>query len=97
MFRKLVSYLPYSPTLISDIGFYALRLKKENVALRTALLFVILTLAGEVFVSVPTVGTEFTIGFASVILFIVLFFYLRTRQLQSEIKIIRRDFNAGII
>lgn len=44
MFRKLVSNLPYSPTLISDVGFYAKRLKQENVTHRTTLIFVTLAL-----------------------------------------------------
>ncbi len=44
MFRKLVSNLPYSPTLIADVGFYAKRLKQENATHRTTLIFVTLAL-----------------------------------------------------
>lgn len=44
MFRKLVSNLPYSPALISDIGFYANRLRDEEVTRRTTVLFVVLAL-----------------------------------------------------
>lgn len=44
MFRKLVSNLPYSPALIADIGFYANRLRNEEVTRRMTVLFVVLTL-----------------------------------------------------
>lgn len=43
MFRKLVSNLPYSPSLISEIGFYARRLKNEDVTRRLTALFIVLT------------------------------------------------------
>lgn len=43
MFRKLVSNLPYSPALISEVGFYARRLKDEDVTRRVTVLFVALT------------------------------------------------------
>lgn len=45
MFRKLVSNLPFSPALVHDVGFYAKRLRKEEVTRRTAMLFVALTIA----------------------------------------------------
>lgn len=44
MFRKLVSNLPYSPALISELGFYTKRLRKEEVTRQTTILFVVLTL-----------------------------------------------------
>ncbi len=44
MFRKLVSNLPYSPALITEVGFYAKRLRKEEVTRRMTVLFVALTL-----------------------------------------------------
>jgi hypothetical protein len=44
MFRKLVSNLPYSPALIADIGFYAKRLRDEEVTRRTTVIFVTLAL-----------------------------------------------------
>lgn len=45
MFRKLVSNLPFSPALIHDVGFYAKRLRNEEVTRRMTVLFVVLTLA----------------------------------------------------
>lgn len=44
VFRKLVSNLPYSPALIADIGFYAKRLRSEEITRRTTVLFVVLAL-----------------------------------------------------
>lgn len=44
MFRKLVSNLPFSPALIHDVGFYAQRLRGEEVTRRLTLLFVVLAL-----------------------------------------------------
>lgn len=44
MFRKLVSNLPYSPALITEIGFYAGRLRDEDVTRRITVLFLVLAL-----------------------------------------------------
>lgn len=39
MFRKLVSNLPFSPALVGQLGFYARRLRKEQVTRRVGLIF----------------------------------------------------------
>ncbi len=44
MFKKLVSNLTFSPALISEVGFYARRLREEEVTQRFTLLFVALAL-----------------------------------------------------
>lgn len=44
MFRKLISQLAFSPTLITEVGFYAKRLKQEEVTRRLTLLFLALAL-----------------------------------------------------
>lgn len=44
MFRKLISNLPFSPALVHDVGFYAKRLRKEEVTRRFTVLFVVLAL-----------------------------------------------------
>lgn len=44
MFRKLISNLPFSPSLINQLGFYAKRLKKEQFTRRVGLVFTILAL-----------------------------------------------------
>src|SRR6266536_2180022 len=49
MFRKLVSNLPYSPTLVGQLGFYTRRLKKEQVTRKLGLIFTILALLVQSF------------------------------------------------
>ncbi|MFZ2544476.1 MAG: hypothetical protein WAW80_00680 [Candidatus Saccharimonadales bacterium] len=44
MFRKLVSNLAYSPALITEVGFYAKRLKQEEITRKLTVLFTILAL-----------------------------------------------------
>lgn len=44
MFRKLVSNLPFSPSLINQVGFYSRRLKKEDITRRIGLIFTALAL-----------------------------------------------------
>lgn len=44
MFRKLVSALPFSPALVGQLGFYARRLRKEELTRRLGLIFTALAL-----------------------------------------------------
>ena len=44
MFRKLVSNLPFSPSLINQLGFYSKRLKKEQFTRKLGLIFTALAL-----------------------------------------------------
>ena len=44
MFRKLVSNLPFSPALVGQLGFYARRLRKEEVTRRTGIIVTVLAL-----------------------------------------------------
>lgn len=49
MFRKLVSNLPYSPALVGQLGFYAKRLRKEELTRRLGLIFTALALVVQSF------------------------------------------------
>jgi len=49
MFRKLVSNLAFSPALIGQLGFYAKRLKKEELTRRLGLIFTVLALVVQSF------------------------------------------------
>lgn len=49
MFRKIVSNLPFSPALVGQLGFYAKRLKKEEVTRKLGLIFTALALAVQSF------------------------------------------------
>lgn len=44
MFRKLISNLPFSPSLVGQLGFYAKRLSKEEATRRIGLIFTALAL-----------------------------------------------------
>ncbi|MGE5310062.1 MAG: hypothetical protein ACM3JF_03275 [Sphaerimonospora mesophila] len=44
MFKKLVSNLPFSPSLVGQLGFYAQRLKKEEAIRRLGLIFTVFAL-----------------------------------------------------
>lgn len=58
MFRKLVSNLPFSPSLVGRISFYAGRLKKEQFTRKLGLIFtVILVVVQSVTVFVPAQPT----------------------------------------
>jgi len=48
-FKKLVSSLPFSPSLISQLGFYAQRLKKEQFMRRLGLIFTVFALIIQAF------------------------------------------------
>ena len=43
MFEKLLSNLPYNPSIIRDLGFYASRVRKEESLRKTGLIFIALT------------------------------------------------------
>lgn len=59
MFRKLVSNLPFSPALVGQLGFYARRLRKEEVTRRTGMIITILALIVQSFtVFVPSTSAN---------------------------------------
>lgn len=49
MFRKLVSNLAFSPALVGQLGFYAKRLRREEVTRRAGLIFLALALVVQSF------------------------------------------------
>lgn len=49
MFRKIVSNLAFSPTLVGQLGFYAKRLRKEEATRRIGLMFAVLALVVQSF------------------------------------------------
>lgn len=55
MFRKLVTNLPFNPSLISQVSFYTSRIKAENSIRRIGFVFVAITLTVQtlVFISPP--------------------------------------------
>lgn len=51
MFKKLVSHLPFSPSLIGELGFYAKRLRKEEATRRIGLILTAFALVVQLFIS----------------------------------------------
>jgi uncharacterized repeat protein (TIGR01451 family) len=49
MFKKLVSNLPYNPSLIGQVSFYGRRLKKENAIRRAGAVLTVLTMLIQMF------------------------------------------------
>ena len=49
MFRKIISNLPFSPSLINELGFYAKRLRKEEATRRIGLILTALALVVQSF------------------------------------------------
>ena len=49
MFRKIISNLPFSPSFINELGFYAKRLRKEEATRRIGLILTALALVVQSF------------------------------------------------
>ena len=49
MFKKLLSNLPFNPSLITEVSFYAKRLKKESSIRRLGFVFIALTMVVQIF------------------------------------------------
>jgi fimbrial isopeptide formation D2 family protein len=51
----------------------------------------------QVVTELPHTGATENMVFAGVVLAIVVYFYARTRQVKKEVRLVRRDLNAGTI
>jgi hypothetical protein len=51
----------------------------------------------QVVAELPHTGTTENLIFAGSVLAVVVYFYVRSRQLKKEVRLIRRDLNAGVI
>lgn len=49
MFKKIISNLPFHPTLLGDLGYYLKRVRQEEAIRRLGLVFVVLALAIQTF------------------------------------------------
>jgi len=96
---QVLDTIPATPQGLSDASSY--NCKIEN-AFYTASVIIPLTCAPpkvieKVVTELPTTGPGENILFAGIVLAVVTFFYLRSRQLGTEIRLIRRDLNGGTI
>lgn len=96
---SILASIPATPTGTSDPASYDCVMEnvfKDNsvsVPLDCAPPKVIETIVTEL----PKTGPAENMMFAGVVLAVVLYFYLRSRQLGKEVRLIRRDLNAGVI
>ncbi|HMH70560.1 MAG TPA: hypothetical protein VK502_04115 [Candidatus Saccharimonadales bacterium] len=51
----------------------------------------------QVVAELPHTGASENVAFAGIVLAIVVYFYARSRQVKKEVRLIRRDLNAGTI
>lgn len=96
---QILSTIPAAPTGISDPSSYNCVI--EN-AFHDASVKIPVTCAPpkvveEIVTELPKTGPTENMLFASILLAVVTFFYLRSRQLGQEVRLIRRDLNAGNI
>ena len=57
MFRKLVLNLPFSPTLVEQVGFYARRLQKEEITRRYGIIMTVIALLVQSFVVLSPISS----------------------------------------
>ncbi len=58
MFNKLVSNLPFNPSLIHQVVFYGKRLKQESAIRRLGFIFIVLTMLLQVFAVISPAGAS---------------------------------------
>ena len=51
----------------------------------------------QVVTELPQTGSAENMIFAGIVLAVVTYFYARARQVKNEVRLIRRDLNAGTI
>ena len=95
---QVLSVIPATPTGVSDPSSYDC--KMENAFYTSSVVIPVTCPAPKVVEQVnqlPHTGPTENFIFAGIVLSIVVFFYMRTRQLGTEVRLIRRDVNGGTI
>ena len=94
MFKKLLSNLPFNPSLIHQVTAYAEHLQTEVRLRRLGVLVLVVCLSIQI---VPLVSLQHN-GALPVILILViltalaLYCWLRARLLRKEIEVVRKDY-----
>lgn len=96
---QVLSTIPATPQGVSDPSSYDCKI--EN-AFYTSSVVIPVTcptpkVIEQVVPELPKTGPTENILFAGIILSVVTFFYFRSRQLGTEVRLIRRDINGGTI
>jgi len=95
---QILAEIPATPTGLSDPSSYDCRI--ENVFGTDVIIDV--TCPGpkvieQIVPELPHTGASENMIFAGIVLSIVTFFYFRSKQLSTEVRLIRRDLNGGTI
>lgn len=96
---QILDKIPATPQGVSDPSSYDCKI--ENAFYTSSVVFPVTCPAPKVIEQVvpelPHTGPRENMLFAGILLAIVVFFYLRSRQLNTEVRLIRRDVNGGTI
>jgi len=96
---QILSSIPATPTGVSDPSSYDCKI--ENGFYTSSVIFPVTCPAPKVIETVvpelPHTGPRENMIFAAIVLSIAAFFYFRSRQLNTEVRLIRRDVNGGTI
>lgn len=96
---QILDTIPATPTGISDPSSYDCKI--ENSFYESSVIFPVTCPTPKVIEQVvpelPQTGPRENMIFSALLLSIVVFFYLRSRQLGAEVRLIRRDLNGGTL
>jgi hypothetical protein len=96
---QILATIPATPQGVSDPSSYDCKI--ENMFLTSSVTIPVVCappkIIEQVVPELPHTGPRENILFAGILFAIVLFFYLRSRQLDTEVRLIRRDVNGGTI
>ena len=96
---QILSPIPATPQGISDPSSYDCRI--ENTFDSAYVIIPVECPAPKVVeqtvTELPHTGPRANVTFAIVLLAVVVYFYLRSRQLNTEVRLIRRDLNGGTL
>lgn len=96
---QILDTIPATPTGVSELSSYDCKI--ENAFYYAAVSFAVACPAPKVVEQVvselPHTGPRENMLFAGILFAIVTYFYLRSRQLTKEVRLIRRDINGGTI
>jgi uncharacterized repeat protein (TIGR01451 family) len=95
---QILDTIPATPQGVSDPSSYDCRI--ENVFYSSAVIIPVNCttppkIVENVVNELPQTGPRENILFAGIVLAIALFFYYRSKQLNTEVRLIRRDINGG--
>lgn len=130
MFKKIVSGLPFSPSMVAQLGSYSKQLEKERRLRLLGLVFAViittvqltylftfsffnLSLSKESVVFqvyeplfehiknihnlLPSATLSINVTFFGILILISIYMYFRCRQINEEIRLIRKNLNSGAL